>query len=309
MIWGSTDNTRRRRKTTSAGDESEGNQGDSRGNEGRDGARPGGRPRKVLSNRILRHGVEGAVRQEPCLVVGRAGGARCLARRPGWTRYGGAAAEDVRGGGGGGGPGHGHGGTPEADQGKKAQSGAGGPRSRLAGALLVRLPRPARSPGVVLLFPGRRAAGRLPRGGEAGGLGCEGLRDGRGGGASAQSEDPGSGPGARRETTTKKWRRQNGADPTSPTFHPSLSCAHASRLPPKLLPVFAPSRLVSATLSALLTERGRAALKRCRHSGGRPAGLRPGGRGGEEAHRRRLCQVPGGRRPIGIGGGERLAGR
>mmetsp|Transcript_2590 Transcript_2590/g.8852 ORF Transcript_2590/g.8852 Transcript_2590/m.8852 type:complete len:310 (+) Transcript_2590:1456-2385(+) len=50
----------------------------------------------------------------------------------------------------------------------------------------------------------------------------------------------------------------------------------------QLLPVFAPSRLGSATLSALLTERGRAALKRCRHSGGRPLGS---GRAGEGARR------------------------
>ncbi|WZN58485.1 subunit 4 of DNA polymerase delta [Chloropicon roscoffensis] len=50
----------------------------------------------------------------------------------------------------------------------------------------------------------------------------------------------------------------------------------------QLLPAFAPSRLGSATLSALLTERGRAALKRCRHSGGRPLGS---GRAGEGARR------------------------
>ena len=82
-----------------------------------------------------------------------------------------------------------------------------------------------------------------------------------------------------------KRRRKNGDGKmalTSPTFHPPLSCAHASRLPPKLLPAFAPSRLGSATLSALLTERGRAALKRCRHSGGRPLGS---GRAGERARR------------------------
>ena len=83
-----------------------------------------------------------------------------------------------------------------------------------------------------------------------------------------------------------KRRRKNGdgkmaLTPPHPPFTP-LSCAHASRLPPKLLPVFAPSRLGSATLSALLTERGRAALKRCRHSGGRPLGS---GRAGEGARR------------------------
>lgn len=83
-----------------------------------------------------------------------------------------------------------------------------------------------------------------------------------------------------------KRRRKRGdgkmaLTPPHPPFTP-LSCAHASRLPPKLLPAFAPSRLGSATLSALLTERGRAALKRCRHSGGRPLGS---GRAGEGARR------------------------